>query len=178
MVTSALLVAIVAAAPWAFVSGTPVAVLFTIPLIPVAVTVAIIRHQLLDIRLAISRLLAWMLLSLAVVVAYGALVAVLDRFISAQSAGPRSATVLLVLLAAPLLPRLQRLVERAVYGDRSNPARVVSRVGEQLATPMPACSVSSPRYARRYGCHTSPSSMKARSSPPTVNRRLRCTPGH
>ena len=131
----ALLVAIVAAAPWAFVSGTPVAVLFTIPLIPVAVTVAIIRHQLLDIRLAISRLLAWMLLSLAVVVAYGALVAVLDRFISAQVGRSAIATVLLVLLAAPLLPRLQRLVERAVYGDRSNPARVVSRIGEQLATP-------------------------------------------
>ena len=131
----ALLVAIVAAIPWSFVSGTPVAVLFTIPLIPVAVTVAIIRHQLLDIRLAISRLLAWMLLSLAVIVAYGALVAVLDRFISAQVGRSAAATVLLVLLAAPVLPRLQRLVERAVYGDRSNPARVVSRVGEQLATP-------------------------------------------
>ena len=131
----ALLVAIVAAAPWVFVSGTPLAVLFAIPLIPVAVTVAIIRHQLLDIRLAISRLLAWMLLSLAVIVVYGALVAVLDRFISAQVGRSATATVLLVLLAAPVLPRLQRLVERAVYGDRSNPARVVSRVGEQLATP-------------------------------------------
>jgi two-component system NarL family sensor kinase len=131
----ALLVAIVAAAPWVFVSGTPLAVLFAIPLIPVAVTVAIIRHQLLDIRLAISRLLAWMLLSLAVIVVYGALVAVLDRFISAQIGRSAIATVLLVLLAAPVLPRLQRLVERAVYGDRSNPARVVSRVGEQLATP-------------------------------------------
>jgi two-component system, NarL family, sensor kinase len=131
----ALLVALVGAVPWSFVSGTPVAVLFTIPLIPLAVTVAIIRHQLLDIRLAVSRLLAWVLLSLAVVVAYGALVAVLDRFISAQVGRSAIATVMLVLLAAPVLPRLQRLVERAVYGDRNNPARVVSRVSEQLATP-------------------------------------------
>jgi two-component system, NarL family, sensor kinase len=131
----ALLVAVVAVVPWSFVSGTPVAVLFTIALIPLAVTVAIIRHQLLDIRLAISRLLAWALLSLAVVVAYGALVAVLDRFISAQVGRSAIATVVLVLLAAPVLPRLQRLVERAIYGDRNNPARVVSRVGEQLATP-------------------------------------------
>lgn len=131
----AVLVALIGAVPWSFVAGTPVFVLFTIPLIPVAVTVAIIRHQLLDIRLAISRLLAWMLLSLAVIVAYGALVAVLDRFISAQVGRSAIATVLLVLLAAPVLPRLQRLVERAVYGDRSNPARVVSRIGEQLATP-------------------------------------------
>jgi len=131
----ALLLALIAAVPWSFVSGTPIVVLFTIPLIPLAVTVAIIRHQLLDIRLAISRLLAWMLLSLAVIVAYGALVALLDRFISEQLGRSAVATVLLVLLAAPVLPRLQKLVERAVYGDRSNPARVVSRVGEQLATP-------------------------------------------
>ena len=40
-----------------------------------------------------------------------------------------------VLLAAPLLPRLQRLVDGAIYGDRGDPARVVSRLGEQLATP-------------------------------------------
>jgi two-component system, NarL family, sensor kinase len=131
----AVLVALVAAVPWSLVAGTPVFVLFTIPLIPVAVTVAVIRHQLLDIRLAISRLLAWILLSLAVIVAYGALVALLDRFISAQVGRSAVVTVLLVLLAAPVLPRLQRLVERAVYGDRSNPARVVSRIGEQLATP-------------------------------------------
>jgi two-component system, NarL family, sensor kinase len=131
----ALIVVLIGAVPWSFVSGTPVAVLFTIPLIPLAVTVAIIRHQLLDIRLAVSRLLAWVLLSLAVVVAYAALVAVLDQFISEQLGRSAIATVLLVLLAAPVLPRLQRLVERAVYGDRSNPARVVSRVGEQLATP-------------------------------------------
>jgi two-component system, NarL family, sensor kinase len=131
----ALLVVLIGAVPWTFVSGTSVAVLFTFPLIPVAVTVAIIRHQLLDIRLAVSRLLAWVLLSLGVVVAYGVLVALLDQFISEQLGRSAIATVLLVLLAAPVLPRLQKLVERAVYGDRNNPALVVSRVGEQLVTP-------------------------------------------
>jgi two-component system, NarL family, sensor kinase len=40
-----------------------------------------------------------------------------------------------VILAVPLLPRLQRLVDGALYGDRGDPARVVSRLGEQLATP-------------------------------------------
>ena len=43
--------------PWGLVAGTPVVVLFAIPLIPIAVTVAIVRHQLLDIRLVVSR--AW-----------------------------------------------------------------------------------------------------------------------
>lgn len=118
--------------PWGFVAGTPVVVLFAIPLIPVAVTIAIIRHQLLDIRLVVSRALAWLLLSVAAVLAYVGLVAVLDTFVSAQLGRSAVATVIVALLVAPLLPRLQRLVDRAMYGDRGDPARVASRVGEHL----------------------------------------------
>jgi signal transduction histidine kinase len=97
--------------------------------------VAIVRHQLLDIRLVVSRLLAWLMLLLAVVVAYAGLVALLDRFTAPRLGWSALITVLLVLLAAPLLPRLQRLVDGALYGARGDPARVVSRLGEQLATP-------------------------------------------
>ena len=38
----ALIVVIVALLPWGLVAGTPVAVLFSVPLIPLAVTVAIV----------------------------------------------------------------------------------------------------------------------------------------
>ena len=129
----AVIVVIVATVPWGLVAGTSVAVLFSIPLIPLAVTVAIVRYRLLDIRLVLSRALAWVLLSLGVVVAYVTLVAVLDRLISSSLGRSAFATVLLVLVAAPVLPRLQRLVDRAIYGDRANPARVVSQLGAQLA---------------------------------------------
>ncbi|HVD81374.1 MAG TPA: histidine kinase, partial [Propionibacteriaceae bacterium] len=129
------LVALIVILPWGLVAGTPVEVLFAIPLIPIAVTVAIVRHQLLDIRLVVSRLLAWLMLLLAVVVAYAGLVALLDRFTAPRLGWSALITVLLVLLAAPLLPRLQRLVDGALYGARGDPARVVSRLGEQLATP-------------------------------------------
>lgn len=118
---------------WGLVRGTPVAVLLAIPLIPVAVTVAIIRYQLLDIRLVLSRALTWLLLSLGVLAGYIAVVAVLDRFVSAQLGRSAATTVILVLLAAPLLPRLQRVVDRAMYGDRANPARVVYRLGTELS---------------------------------------------
>ncbi len=131
----AMIVVMFAMVPWGLVAGTPIAVLFAIPLIPVAITVAIVRYQLLDIRLVVSRAVAWLLLSLAVVVVYAVLVAVLERAVSSSLGGSAVATVIVVLLAAPLLPRLQRLVDRALYGDRANPARVVSRLGEQLATP-------------------------------------------
>ncbi|MDQ6936664.1 MAG: sensor histidine kinase, partial [Actinomycetota bacterium] len=118
--------------PWSFVAGTPVAVLFAIPLIPIAVAVAIVRHQLLDIRLVVSRALAWLLLSVVAIGAYVALVALLDQFVAANVGRSAVATVLIALLLAPLLPRLQRRVDRAMYGDRGDPARVASRVGQRL----------------------------------------------
>ena len=76
----AVMVALIVILPWDLVAGTPVEVLFAIPLIPIAVTVAIVRHQLLDIRLVVSRVLAWLMLLLAVVVAYTGLVALLNHF--------------------------------------------------------------------------------------------------
>jgi signal transduction histidine kinase len=119
-------------APWSFVAGTPIVVLFAIPLIPVAVTIAVVRHQVLDIRLVVSRAISWVLLSAGVVVAYGLLVALLDRFVSAQLGRSAVATIVVALAVAPLLPRLQRWVDHRMYGDRGDPARVVSRLGEQL----------------------------------------------
>ena len=131
----AVLVALIVILPWGLVAGTPVEVLFAIPLIPIAVTVAIVRQELLDIRLVVARLLAWMMLLLAVIVAYTALIALIERFGPVGLRWSAFVTVLLVILAVPLLPLLQRLVDGALYGDRGDPARVVSRLGEQLATP-------------------------------------------
>jgi len=128
----ATIAAVVITLPWGFIAGTPIGVLFAIPLIPVAVTVAIVRHHLLDIRLVVSRALAWLLLSAGVIGAYVAMVALLDRFVSAQVGRSAVATVVIALFVAPVLPRLQRLVDRAMYGDRRDPARVASRVGQQL----------------------------------------------
>lgn len=118
--------------PWAFIAGTPVVVLFAIPLIPIAVTVAIVRHQALDIKLVVSRAIAWVLLSFVVVAAYVILLSVLDRFVSERLGRSAVATVVIATLAAPVLPRLQRLVDRAMYGDRSDPARIASQIGRQL----------------------------------------------
>lgn len=120
--------------PWSFVAGTPVGVLFAIPLVPLAVTIAIVRHQLLDIRLIVSRALAWSLLSLAVLLAYVSLVAVLGTVVSQVFGRSVLATVLVAVGLAPVLPRLQHAVDRWMYGDRRDPARLASRVSEHLVT--------------------------------------------
>ncbi|GAB2647545.1 hypothetical protein GCM10009743_23750 [Kribbella swartbergensis] len=135
--------------PWSFVAGTPVLVLLAIPLIPVAVAVAIVRHQLLDIRLVVSRALTWALLSLVAVGTYAVFAAILGSVISSRVGRSAAITVLVALVIAPILPRLQRLVDRALYGDRRDPARVASRVGEQLSAGLPGV-VASIRSALRF----------------------------
>ncbi|GAA1157975.1 hypothetical protein GCM10009630_65180 [Kribbella jejuensis] len=130
-------IAVLFVTPWAFVAGTPILVLLAIPLIPISVAVAIVRYQLLDIRLVVSRALTWALLSLVAIGIYAALVALLDSLIASQVGRSAAVTVLVALIIAPVLPRLQQLVDRALYGDRNNPARVASRVGEQLSAGLP-----------------------------------------
>ena len=120
--------------PWSLVSGTSALVLFSIPLIPASVALAVVRHQLLDIRLVLSRVLSWVLLSLAALLAYTVLVGALDRVATARFGRSALVTVLVALAAAPVLPRLQRLVEHRLYGERRDPSRLVSRVGTHLAS--------------------------------------------
>ncbi|MFF0266889.1 histidine kinase [Kribbella sp. NPDC004536] len=130
-------IALLFVTPWAFVAGTPILVLLAIPLIPISVAVAIVRYQLLDIRLVVSRALTWALLSLVAIGIYAALVAILDSLIASQVGRSAAVTVVVALVIAPVLPRLQQLVDRALYGDRNDPARVASRVGEQLSAGLP-----------------------------------------
>ncbi|NUR95435.1 MAG: two-component sensor histidine kinase, partial [Kribbellaceae bacterium] len=130
-------IALLFVTPWAFVAGTPILVLLAIPLIPISVAVAIVRYQLLDIRLVVSRALTWALLSLVAIGIYAALAALLGTLIASQVGRSAAVTVLVALIIAPVLPRLQQLVDRALYGDRNDPARVASRVGEQLSAGLP-----------------------------------------
>jgi two-component system NarL family sensor kinase len=134
----ATMVAVAAFVPWSLVAGTPIVVLLAIPLIPAAITVAILRHQLLDIRLVVARAVTWLLLSAGVVLAYLGLVAALDALVSARISRSVIATLVVALLASPVRGRLQRAVDRAMYGDRRDPLRAASRVGERLSGAEPS----------------------------------------
>jgi two-component system, NarL family, sensor kinase len=129
----ALVIAIPMMGVWGFIAGVPILVLLVIPLLPVAVAIAIVRHNLLDIRLAISRLAAWSLLSLLALGAYSLVVGLVDNLVAERAGRSAALTVLIALAAGGLLPRLQRVVDRLFYGDRDDPTRVVARVGEQLS---------------------------------------------
>jgi two-component system NarL family sensor kinase len=106
--------------------------LLAVPLIPLAVTIAILRYHLFDIRLVVSRTVLYAVLTGAVVGAYAGLVAVLARLLRGAGA-PVVATVLIALAFNPVRVRLQRVVDRAFFGARDDPVRAVSAMGERLA---------------------------------------------
>jgi two-component system, NarL family, sensor kinase len=113
-----------------FGSGT-ILLILAICLIPVSIAVAIVRHNLLDIRLVVSRTTLWVSLSLCVVAVYVGLVAVLGQLLSQRfSAIVAALTVALAFNPARLAA--QRLVDRIFYGHAQDPVRAIERVEDHL----------------------------------------------
>jgi len=120
---------------WGIFGAGPVLGLLVFPLIPAAVTIAILRYQLLDIRLVVSRSLVYGVLTAAAAGTYVGLVALLDVLVRSRvSLGSAiAASVIIAIGFNPARVRLQRLIDSALYGDRRDPVRTVSLVGERLA---------------------------------------------
>ena len=112
--------------------GAEVFLLLSFPLIPLAVTIAVLRHDLYDVRAVLSRLLVYVLLTAGVIAAYVGTVAVLDRVLRGAGA-PVLATLAIALAFGAVRSRLQRVVDRAVYGVGRDPVAAMSAVGRRLA---------------------------------------------
>jgi len=102
---------------------------------PLAIMIAVLRHELLDIRVVVSRSLLYGVLTVGVVAAYVGLVTFFQSLLDPRPEllGPALVTVALALAFEPARRLLQRTVDRALYGDRHDPVRAVSRIGERLA---------------------------------------------
>ena len=110
-------------------------ILLIIALVPVAIAVAVLRDNLLDIRVVFSRSLLYLLLTTGVIGTYLVVVTVLDQVVRNQAALGSSvlATLLIVVAFNPLRVWVQRLVNRAVYGSREDPVRALAAVGARLS---------------------------------------------
>jgi two-component system, NarL family, sensor kinase len=113
-------------------TGRYILILLSFPLIPVGVTIAVLRHGLYDVRIVVSRLVVYALLTAGVIAVYVGMVAVLDRVLQGLGA-PVIAALAIALAFNPVRVRLQRLVDHAVYGTRRDPVAAVSAVGQRLA---------------------------------------------
>jgi two-component system, NarL family, sensor kinase len=111
----------------------PILLLLTIALVPAAVAVAILRYQLFDIRLVLARAVLYLLLTLGVSGAYLGGVAAVDALARWVNA-PLVTALAIALAFNPVRVRLQRAVDRRLYGSRGDPVGAVSRVGASLAT--------------------------------------------
>ncbi|MFI6406456.1 sensor histidine kinase [Streptomyces sp. NPDC050548] len=103
--------------------------------LPTAIMIAVVREELLDVRLVVSRSLLYGTLTVGVIVTYVGLVTSVQALLNPDPAllGPALITVTLALAFAPARRLLQRMVDHALYGDRHDPVRAVSRIGERLA---------------------------------------------
>ena len=102
-------------------------------LIPASIGLAILRHRLWDIDVIINRALVYGALTASTVGIYvlvvGGLGALLPSGIGIVSL---AAAALIAVLFAPLRDRLQRGVNRLLYGERDEPYTVLSRLGQRI----------------------------------------------
>ena len=103
-------------------------------LVPVFVYVAILRYRLYDIDVVINRTLVYGALSACIVGIYVLAVGTLGVLFQARGSFGVSllATGMVAILFQPLRNRLQRGVNRLMYGERDDPQAVISRLGKRL----------------------------------------------
>ena len=103
-------------------------------LVPLSIGVAILRYRLWDVDVVINRTLVYGALSATVVSLYTLIVVALGELLQARAdlAVSLAATGVVAVLFAPLRERLQRGVNRLMYGERDDPYEVLSRLGRRL----------------------------------------------
>jgi len=107
--------------------------------IAVAAMIAILRYRLYDIDLIINRTLVYTALTAGVVALYGLVVGGLGVLFQAESNYFFSllATGLAAMLVLPMRDRLQRLVNRLMYGERDEPYAVLAGLSRRLEGALP-----------------------------------------
>jgi signal transduction histidine kinase len=102
--------------------------------LPIFTYIAILRYHLYDIDILINRTLVYGALTACVIGVYVLAVGGLSVLFEAQGKPGVSllATVVAALLIQPLRSRLQRGINRLMYGERDDPSAVTSRLGRRL----------------------------------------------
>ncbi|GAA1942025.1 sensor histidine kinase [Nocardioides marmoribigeumensis] len=100
--------------------------------VPTAMAIGILRHQLFDIEVTLSRTLVLAIITAMVVGVYVVLVYVADAVAPGSSWGVL-VVALAALAAAAARERVQRVVDRRLFGHRHNAYAVVADVGKRVA---------------------------------------------
>jgi signal transduction histidine kinase len=139
--------------PWVYVSNRPSGtigaawanwIMFFLQVIwvlmlcvlPLSMSVAVLRYRLWDINLIIKRTLVYTSLTGLVVGTYVLIVGSLSAVFQARGSLLISllATGIIAMLFQPLRERLQHWVNRWLYGERDDPYMVLTQLGQRLET--------------------------------------------
>ena len=103
-------------------------------LFPIAIAIAILRHNLFDIDTLLNRALVYGALTTVVLLIYILVVGGTGALLQTQTNWFTAvlATGLVALLFQPLRERLQRAVNRLMYGQRDEPFEVLADLGQRL----------------------------------------------
>jgi signal transduction histidine kinase len=118
---------------------------FAVFFVPIFTYIAIVRYNLYDINVVINRTLVYGALTVLIVGIYVVAVGGLGALFQARGDLSISllATGLVAVLFQPLRGRLQRDVNRLMYGERDDPYAVTSRLGRRLEAALAPESVLS-----------------------------------
>ena len=106
-------------------------VLLEIVVLLAAFAVAVLRDQITGAQVVVRRSLTYGLLTGLLAAAFAGVVAALSS-VSNDRSTDLIASVVTALLALPLRDRLQGVVDRAIYGERSDPFAALDRLGQRM----------------------------------------------
>jgi signal transduction histidine kinase len=101
--------------------------------LPIAIAVGVLRYHLLGMEVVLRRSLVYGLLTATVLGVYLVVTTVAGSRLNGGAVPGIVAAALVAVGLAPLRERLQRQVDWVLYGDRRDPMRAVTRVGESVA---------------------------------------------
>ena len=113
--------------------------------VPLSLGFSILRYHLWDIDLIINRALIWGTLSGMVLGSYVLVVGLLGSLFQSYGSFIPSliATALIAVIFHPFRQRVQRGINRLMYGERDEPYRVLSRLGRRLEATLATESILS-----------------------------------
>ncbi|MBI5670417.1 MAG: GAF domain-containing sensor histidine kinase [Chloroflexi bacterium] len=141
---------ILGAIPWLIWGDSPITqelwiVIIDITLVNIVIATgfAILRYQLWDIHILVNRTLVYGSLTALVVVLYVVIVGALGMLLQTGGSLPISlfGTGIVAISFQPLRERLQRGVNRLMYGERDDPYAVLGRLSERLEVVVASQSV-------------------------------------
>ena len=113
-------------------------------LLPISIVVAVLRYRLWDINPIINRTLVYGALSTGTILFYIVVVGFFSNYFQHSTANfiiSLLATGVIAVLFEPLRRRLQRAVNRLMYGDRDDPATVLTQLSQRFGSVLAPDSV-------------------------------------